>query len=85
MREIKAGVSIYCWPDRHDAPDREHPYYLESAIDVPMLQCHGVITGVASDHIAVHYYLPDGANGSCQMSLAPASGPERGKWWWPGV
>ena len=83
MQPITVGRIVHCWPDKHRAPEEGQPYYLEGPDGKPVMVCAGIICGINGDHVAVHYYLPDGSNGFCELSAAPASGIERGKWWWP--
>lgn len=78
MDKATIGRIIRCWPDKHEPP--VNPDGTTGA-----LECAAIITGVYADKICVHYFLPDGANGACELPSLPVytSSPERGAWWWP--
>lgn len=67
------GRIVHCWPEKHDVPGGQ------------TLTCAAIVTGVKADAIAVHYFLPDGANGACELPLEeqPEAAGTRGHWWWP--
>lgn len=66
------GRIVHCWPERHDPPEGGSS-----------LTCAAIVTASGADRIAVHYFLPDGANGACELPLEEGSAGARGKWWWP--
>jgi hypothetical protein len=69
------GRIIHCWPRAHDAP---------AGSDT--LTCAALVTGVGDSALYVHYFLPHGENGSCQLPLEPlpeGSPPAMNRWWWP--
>jgi len=67
------GRIVHCCPLKHE-PEEGPPHTMAA-----------IVCGVfpERDAIAVHYFLPDGANGSCEMPLEAANRPEAGRWWWP--
>lgn len=81
MLPIKPGDWIFCWPEHHTAPKSDEPFYLEGPSGEPALSCLGLVCGITPAAVHVHYYLPNGANGSCELPHAPSDAPEKGKWW----
>lgn len=69
---VAVGQMIRCWPDHIRPPQ------LGATVE-----CVAVVTGLFEDDFAVHYFLPEGANGFTRFSGAPAQGPVRGGWWLP--
>jgi hypothetical protein len=83
MLPITVGRIIQCWPERHNPAPEGHEHYLEGPDGEPVLRCAAIVAGVFADKIAVHYYLPDGANGACEFPISPGAELKRGNWWWP--
>ena len=77
------GRIIHCWPEKHGPPNTGPDQAPATLV------CAGIICGVFPDApggglIAVHYFMPDGSNGSCELPIDTAAGePSRGTWWWP--
>jgi hypothetical protein len=69
---------IFCWPERFEA-DMWPGASIEGGNGEQVLRCVGIVCGVTANAIAVHYFLPDGANGSCDFPIAAAV--DRGRWW----
>lgn len=78
MIQVTVNRMVQCWPERHDPP----PGSPDDERAVPLV-CPAIVCDVKSDSIVVHYFLPDGANGACELPLVPADSPMRGRWWWP--
>ncbi len=69
---VVTGDQIRC------SPDNIKPPQLTATVS-----CVGIVTGVFEDDFAVHYFLPEGANGYTRFHGPPADGPVRGGWWFP--
>lgn len=70
------GDKVFCWPLN------QNPKPTSDGSDPGPLVCLAFVCSVTPTDVWVHYYLPDGANGSCALPVVPAAEPRKGAWWW---
>lgn len=73
---IRKGDTVYYWPGNlSEIAERD---------GTGGLTCSAIVTCISQDQICLHYFLPEGSNGSITLmgeAALPASSPERGRWW----